>query len=348
MFLFLVLKVLLPTSNSLVASEVYEMYTFEHPNSTELTTLMPGTSLKATHSIPPITWSSRRVEWTAFNGSLYHVHAKPLNWFHSLFWCFKHHSRFVSILSPEENAFINDLTESEIRQPSGKSKSVWIGAYYKEGKKGFVWTDSSPWNFPNSVIGSSNVNLDRQCLKFESKQNKNRVQADIATSTAHSGGVSIKPWVVEALDEIHLGVIEGYKNEIEQFVETAGLLFYVSIRDFTSKSVSFDLLFDSFVPIDGGFFIFEGKASRHQLERLPMKCDMSETAVRFEVCFVNFDGERALGNMFNLSKYSQTRLEKDWLVAYREESELELHIRDHDRLLECGWVRVKRVTVNAS
>ncbi|KAK0406516.1 hypothetical protein QR680_018620 [Steinernema hermaphroditum] len=150
------------------------------------------------------------------------------------------------------------------------------------------------------------------------------------------------------VDEIHLGVIEGYKNEIEQFVETAGLLFYVSIRDFTSKSVSFDLLFDSFVPIDGGFFIFEGKASRHQLERLPMKCDMSETAVRFEVCFVNFDGERALGNMFNLSKYSQTRLEKDWLVAYREESELELHIRDHDRLLECGWVRVKRVTVNAS
>ncbi|KAK0405956.1 hypothetical protein QR680_018280 [Steinernema hermaphroditum] len=148
------------------------------------------------------------------------------------------------------------------------------------------------------------------------------------------------------VDDIHLGNIEGYDNEIERFLETIGPLFHVSVDGFRTNSVSCDLLCDKFVPIDGGVFIFEGEVDRHQLEKLVMECEMSGAEVRFQVYFYDFEGECSLENMFDFKKiYSKTRWEEDCLVAHREGSELELYAQYYDNVLDWCW---QRITVDAS
>ncbi|KAK0405927.1 hypothetical protein QR680_018268 [Steinernema hermaphroditum] len=139
------------------------------------------------------------------------------------------------------------------------------------------------------------------------------------------------------VDCVHLRTIEGYDKEIERFLETTGPLFRVSV-----DSVRFDLLFDKFVPIDRGVFLFRGEVNRHQLERLVMKCEMSGAEVRFEVDFYDFEGERSLENIFDFKKiYSKTRWEEDCLVAHREGSELELYAQYYDDVLDWCWNRIK-------
>ncbi|KAK0429327.1 hypothetical protein QR680_011321 [Steinernema hermaphroditum] len=149
------------------------------------------------------------------------------------------------------------------------------------------------------------------------------------------------------VDDIYISNIDGYESEIEKFFENLGPLYNIWISHSAASNLSsrcFDLLCEKFVPTNGGILRFEKYVSREQLEKLVLKCEMSETKVYFEVMFADFEGERTLQKIFNFEKlYSKTKFEEGYFFALKEGAKLEVIVRDLGAEVEWGW---DTITVN--
>uniref|UniRef100_A0A1I7YV45 F-box domain-containing protein n=1 Tax=Steinernema glaseri TaxID=37863 RepID=A0A1I7YV45_9BILA len=146
-------------------------------------------------------------------------------------------------------------------------------------------------------------------------------------------------WITEKLislqlpfDSVNLWIDgEELKAAVEEFFENAGPLYNVTIRYTPSalKQSTVDTLIDKFVPADDGHFQLDITTllTRKQLERLVLKCEMSDKRVMMYVWLEGATSSTNVTDFFEFDKYySKKGVEDGKLIARREGAKLELRV----------------------
>uniref|UniRef100_A0A1I7YGW9 F-box domain-containing protein n=1 Tax=Steinernema glaseri TaxID=37863 RepID=A0A1I7YGW9_9BILA len=128
----------------------------------------------------------------------------------------------------------------------------------------------------------------------------------------------------------------------EEFLENTGPLYHITIRYTHSalKQSTVDALIDKFVPVDGGSFRVTEYTNftRDQLEKLVLKCEMSDKKVKIEVCPEGFTETSKVTDFFDFDKhYSKKKVEKKGITASRDGAQLLLRVRRYDDALIWKW-----------
>uniref|UniRef100_A0A1I7ZL61 Three-Cys-motif partner protein TcmP n=1 Tax=Steinernema glaseri TaxID=37863 RepID=A0A1I7ZL61_9BILA len=135
------------------------------------------------------------------------------------------------------------------------------------------------------------------------------------------------------VDSIYLSTYIGYVPELQEFFEHVGPLYKVDIIDFshTFRKSMIDVMIDKYYPVDGGSFSFNMPLTRNQLERLVLKCEMSDKKVKLTVRSEEGKELRPsddITKMFDFDKYyTNRRVERGELIAVREGGKLALRAR---------------------
>uniref|UniRef100_A0A1I7YF67 DNA-directed DNA polymerase n=1 Tax=Steinernema glaseri TaxID=37863 RepID=A0A1I7YF67_9BILA len=99
---------------------------------------------------------------------------------------------------------------------------------------------------------------------------------------------------------------------VEEFLESAGPLYYVSCDFIRLKQSTVDTLIDKFVPLDEGCFYMGGptRLTKAQLERLVLKCEMSNKKIKIEVWPEGARGRFKVTDFFDFEKrYTKKKIE---------------------------------------
>uniref|UniRef100_A0A1I7Z7L0 Sulfotransfer_1 domain-containing protein n=1 Tax=Steinernema glaseri TaxID=37863 RepID=A0A1I7Z7L0_9BILA len=141
------------------------------------------------------------------------------------------------------------------------------------------------------------------------------------------------------VDAISLWVDENLKAELEAFCKTLGPLYKVkSCRDSLTQN-AVDALIEKFVPVDGGEFLLGQHLSKDQLEKLVVKCGMSDKKVGITVAKED-DRSDDLTKFFNFEKYySKKRISHGVVTGVRERAKLAIRAwRPTPNELYFDWV----------
>uniref|UniRef100_A0A1I7YAF2 SHSP domain-containing protein n=1 Tax=Steinernema glaseri TaxID=37863 RepID=A0A1I7YAF2_9BILA len=86
-----------------------------------------------------------------------------------------------------------------------------------------------------------------------------------------------------------------------------------------------DAMIDKFVPVDGGSFRLKQALNREQLERLVLKCEMSEKKVTIEMPPETYTPSSKVTDFFDFDKYySKKEYNRGNLTAVRDGANLQL------------------------
>uniref|UniRef100_A0A1I7YXX7 FTH domain-containing protein n=1 Tax=Steinernema glaseri TaxID=37863 RepID=A0A1I7YXX7_9BILA len=80
-------------------------------------------------------------------------------------------------------------------------------------------------------------------------------------------------------DSVNFGDSPGFNHEIEEFLKTSGPLYNITVNNWVLSKLAprcIDLIIDKFVPIYMGRLSLDTRLERKQLERLIVKCSMSD------------------------------------------------------------------------
>uniref|UniRef100_A0A1I7ZSE5 Nicotinate phosphoribosyltransferase n=1 Tax=Steinernema glaseri TaxID=37863 RepID=A0A1I7ZSE5_9BILA len=133
---------------------------------------------------------------------------------------------------------------------------------------------------------------------------------------------------VDSLD-LQSSSFNGDKDALEKFLRNAAHLYRIS---FTSSAVlkprTIDALIDKYLPVDGGSFIVKNDrslVSQEQLEKLVLKCEMSNKKVNITV---NTIFGLNVEEFFDFDKYySKKRAEDGVICAVRDGARLEVRVK---------------------
>uniref|UniRef100_A0A1I7Y1L2 FCP1 homology domain-containing protein n=1 Tax=Steinernema glaseri TaxID=37863 RepID=A0A1I7Y1L2_9BILA len=118
---------------------------------------------------------------------------------------------------------------------------------------------------------------------------------------------------------------EEVQTVVEEFLESAEPFYDIAIwcSGFVLKQSTVDALIDKFVPVDGGNFIFNPqRLNKEELEKLVVKCEMSDKKVCVTVP-MNSARSDDLTKLFDFEKYySKMRISHSAITGIREGAKL--------------------------
>uniref|UniRef100_A0A1I7ZD46 Inositol-pentakisphosphate 2-kinase n=1 Tax=Steinernema glaseri TaxID=37863 RepID=A0A1I7ZD46_9BILA len=84
------------------------------------------------------------------------------------------------------------------------------------------------------------------------------------------------------VDSVELLYRKGERAETEDFFQNTGPLYFIDYLSDGLKASTVDAIIENYVPVDGGSFSLDGNTylTRKQLERLVLKCEMSDQKVK--------------------------------------------------------------------
>uniref|UniRef100_A0A1I7ZJU8 Methyltransf_21 domain-containing protein n=1 Tax=Steinernema glaseri TaxID=37863 RepID=A0A1I7ZJU8_9BILA len=132
------------------------------------------------------------------------------------------------------------------------------------------------------------------------------------------------------VDSVNLWIGVEEQQAAEEFFQNAGPLYHIVLdcsTGFILKRRTVDAMIDKFVPVDGGNFYLDVQThlTREQLERLVLKCELSDKKVKIEMWPEGYTNYSKATDFFDFGKYySTTKHEGRKLTARREGAKLEL------------------------
>uniref|UniRef100_A0A1I7YW67 Quinolinate synthase n=1 Tax=Steinernema glaseri TaxID=37863 RepID=A0A1I7YW67_9BILA len=128
----------------------------------------------------------------------------------------------------------------------------------------------------------------------------------------------------------------------EEFFENTGPLYNVMIWHTCSpfKQSTVDALIDKFVPVDEGSFYLNGptRLTRTQLERLVLKCELSNKKLEIQVYPEGATETSKVTNFFDFDKhYSRKIVQEGEVTARREGAQLEVRVGRCRHLDTFNW-----------
>uniref|UniRef100_A0A1I7Y1E7 FTH domain-containing protein n=1 Tax=Steinernema glaseri TaxID=37863 RepID=A0A1I7Y1E7_9BILA len=134
---------------------------------------------------------------------------------------------------------------------------------------------------------------------------------------------------------------EGGLENVERFLENAGPLYNISCNIQNIKPNTIDVLIDKFVPVDGGSFDLKQPLSKDQLERLVLKCEMSDKKVNVTVSPEGFTYGSDVTDFFDFDKHypnnSTIRAFYGKSLVIREGKKLDLFVSARRNMFEWEW-----------
>uniref|UniRef100_A0A1I7YQ30 FTH domain-containing protein n=1 Tax=Steinernema glaseri TaxID=37863 RepID=A0A1I7YQ30_9BILA len=146
--------------------------------------------------------------------------------------------------------------------------------------------------------------------------------------------IGMTSWITRKLlslrlhvDCVDLWVLrEEFLSDAEEFLQNAGPLYDITIycRPFVLKHSTVDALIDKFVPVDGSRFTLFGKncVTKGQLERLVLKCEMSNKKVTIEILSESFTDSPKMTDFFDFAQ----KIQEKQVIATEEKTKLELRV----------------------
>uniref|UniRef100_A0A1I7YQC5 FTH domain-containing protein n=1 Tax=Steinernema glaseri TaxID=37863 RepID=A0A1I7YQC5_9BILA len=138
-------------------------------------------------------------------------------------------------------------------------------------------------------------------------------------------------------DSIHFEYTTECRREIENFLESSGPLYNIDI-DYNTMEIlttrSIDFAVEKFVPLDGSCADLSGPLNRKQMEKLVLKCEMSDQKASICAGFDEYKDGMDITKLFDFDLlYSTwtitTPIEQFWTFhAQREDAQNRLHLED--------------------
>uniref|UniRef100_A0A1I8A2A1 DUF1788 domain-containing protein n=1 Tax=Steinernema glaseri TaxID=37863 RepID=A0A1I8A2A1_9BILA len=129
-------------------------------------------------------------------------------------------------------------------------------------------------------------------------------------------------------------------EEMEQFFESAGFLYFVSCRASDMKQHTIDTILEKFSPVDNGFLNITMSLNITQVNKLFEKCALSEKKVAVIVSTSFSMKTIALADLIDFGKYYPTKAvrEERTYLRYLDASKLEFRVKNlNGRRLKWQW-----------